>query len=57
MDVVADYAAPITFIGWMREGRWYHRGETVDNEWRYSMLSFWRREKGEVPVLKGERSV
>jgi hypothetical protein len=48
---------PSPFIGWMREGRWYRRGEIVDSEWRYSMLSFWGREKREVPVLKGERSV
>jgi hypothetical protein len=34
-----------SFIGWRREGRWYCEGETVDGEWSYSMLSFWREER------------
>jgi hypothetical protein len=31
------------FIEWRREGRRYHAGEIVHDEWSYSILSFWEK--------------
>jgi hypothetical protein len=57
MDAAADYEAPDTIymMGEGGEGRWYCGGETVDNEWSYSMLLFQREErKGQRLFWKGK---
>jgi hypothetical protein len=41
---------PMPFIEQRREERWYREGETVDDEWNYSMLPFWEEERnGQYP--------
>jgi hypothetical protein len=40
MDAAANYEVSMPFRGWRREGRWYRGGETINSEWRYSMLLF-----------------
>jgi hypothetical protein len=46
---------PTSFIGQIREGRRYRRGEMVDGLWGYSMLPFWEEEReGKCPFRKGK---
>jgi hypothetical protein len=45
----------VPFIGRKREGRRYRGRETVDDEWSYSILPFWREEKkGQHSFWKGK---
>jgi hypothetical protein len=46
---------PMPFIEWRREGRRYCGGETVNDEWSYSMLLFQEEESnGQHPFRNGK---
>jgi hypothetical protein len=47
----------VPFIGWRREGRWYHREEMVNSEWSYLMFSFRGEErKGQRRFKRGKEN-